>query len=182
MLCYYVSEININIYVIIINTSHSIKSRILYNVENKFFLEMHDCYPRVNIYLLFLILCSLNKFISLTCNLYHIFFFFFCFPSFRVLCPMLPVSLGCSFLIVPSLFWLTWNKYVSEININIYDIIINTSHSIKSRILYNVENKFFLEMHDCYPRVNIYLLFLILCSLICSQHYIKFLTLCCGTY
>jgi hypothetical protein len=26
------------------------------------------------------------------------------------------------------------------------------SHSIKSRILYNVENNFFLEMHDCYAR------------------------------
>ena len=55
--------------------------------------------------------------------------------------------------------------YVSEITISIYDIIINTSHSIMSRILYNVEKIIFLEMHDYYARMNIYLLFLIIYSL-----------------
>ena len=46
----------------------------------------------------------------------------------------------------------------SEINIKIYDIIINVSQSIKSRISYNVENIIFLEMHDYYARENIFTL------------------------
>ena len=54
-------KINIKIYVIIINTSQSIKSRISYNVENIIFLEMHDYYVRQYIYFLFLILYLLNK-------------------------------------------------------------------------------------------------------------------------
>ena len=60
---------------------------------------------------------------------------------------------------------LWYRLHCSEININIYDIIINTSQSKKSRISYNVENIIFLEMHDYQARVYIYLLFLILCSL-----------------
>ena len=50
---------------------------------------------------------------------------------------------------------LWYRLHVSEININIYDININTSQSIKSRMLYNVEKIIFLEMHDYYARVNI---------------------------
>ena len=46
-----------------------------------------------------------------------------------------------------------YRLHVSEINIKIYDIIINTSQSIKSRISYNVEKIIFLEMHDYYARV-----------------------------
>jgi len=53
-------------------------------------------------------------FISLTCNLFHIcFFFLFCLSTFRVLCPMLPVSLDCSFLVVPPLFSNTF-KYCAN--------------------------------------------------------------------
>ena len=48
--------------------------------------------------------------------------------------------------------------HVSEINIKIYDIIISTSQSIKSRISYNVEKIIFLEMHDYYAKVNIFTL------------------------
>jgi hypothetical protein len=58
-----------------------------------------------------------------------------------------------------------YRLHVSEINIKIYDIIINTSQSIKSRISYNVEKIIFLEMHDYYASVWIYLLFFILFSL-----------------
>ena len=46
-----------------------------------------------------------------------------------------------------------YRLHVCEINIKIYDIIINTSQSIKSRISYNVEKIIFLEMHDYYARV-----------------------------
>ena len=51
-------------------------------------------------------------------------------------------------------YWL----HVSEINIKIYDIIINTSQSIKLRISYNVEKIIFLEMHDYYAKAFIFTL------------------------
>jgi len=62
---------------------------------------------------------------------------------------------------------------VSEINIKIYGIIINTSQSIKSRISYNVEQIIFLEMHDYYDRVYIYLGVIHNCqtfSRVCKKH------------
>jgi hypothetical protein len=51
-----------------------------------------------------------------------------------------------------------YRLHVSEINIKIYDIIISTSQSIKSRISYNVEKIIFLEMHDYYAKVIIFTL------------------------
>jgi hypothetical protein len=67
----------------------------------------------------------LNQYVSLRSNGRHK-YYIFCLSSFCFLCPMLSVSLDCSFLIVPSVFS---DVYLQRINAKIDEtILMNVKH------------------------------------------------------